>query len=90
MRLAFGALAAIERAHGKNAQRLLQRIKAERANIEAELDRLRWMPRPTRPACAIPWRILKAGNLGSTRPTPPSAGHETLGAGLVTGLSMAG
>ena len=40
VRLAFGALAAIERAQGKNAQRLLQRIKAEFANIEAELDRL--------------------------------------------------
>ena len=40
VRLAFGALAAIERAHGKNAQKLLQRVKAELANIEAELDRL--------------------------------------------------
>src|ERR671922_2050739 len=41
VRLAFRALAAIERAQGKNAQKFLQRIKAERASIEAALGRLR-------------------------------------------------
>src|ERR671922_2338489 len=41
VRLAFRALAAIERAQGKNAQKFLQRIKAERVNIEAALGRLR-------------------------------------------------
>jgi ATP-dependent exoDNAse (exonuclease V) beta subunit len=40
VRQAFSALAAVEQAQGKNAQKLLQRIKAELADIEAALDRL--------------------------------------------------
>jgi ATP-dependent helicase/nuclease subunit A len=38
---AFRALAAVEQAEGKNAQRLVQRIKNDLASIEASLERLR-------------------------------------------------
>jgi ATP-dependent helicase/nuclease subunit A len=80
VRLAFGALAAIARAHGKNAQKLLQRIKIERANIEAELDRLRLdAPADAASVCDTLADLLKAGNLGSN-PADAAlrAGHETL------------
>src|SRR5262249_4608807 len=80
VRQAFGALAAIERAQGKNAQKLLQRIKAELADIEAELSRLR----PDAPAEVARVGdtladLLKAGNLGSNPVDAPlRAGHEIL------------
>jgi ATP-dependent helicase/nuclease subunit A len=66
VRRAFRALAAIAQAQGKNAQRLLQRVKAEFADIEAGLDRLT----PDAPAdvagvCDTLADLLKAGNLGS-------------------------
>ncbi len=80
VRLAFGAMAAIERAHGKNAQKLLQRIKAEFANIAAELDRLTLdAPADMASVCDSLADLLKAGNLGS-HPTDVAlrAGHETL------------
>jgi ATP-dependent helicase/nuclease subunit A len=80
VRLALGAMAAIERAHGKNAQKLLQRIKAEYANIAAELDRLTLDgPSDVAIVCDTLADLLKAGNLGSN---PADAalrsGHETL------------
>ena len=80
MRLAFGALAAIDRAQGKNAQRLLQRIKADFANIETELGRLSLdAPADVASVCDTLADLLKAGNLGSN-PADAAlrAGHETL------------
>ena len=80
VRLAFGALAAIERAQGKNAQKLLQRIKADFANIETELDRLSLdAPAEVASVCDTLADLLKAGNLGSN-PADAAlrAGHETL------------
>jgi ATP-dependent helicase/nuclease subunit A len=80
VRLAFGALAAIERTQGKNAQKLLQRIKSELANIEAELDRLTLdAPAEVASVCDTLADLLKAGNLGSN-PADATlrAGHETL------------
>jgi len=80
VRLAFGTLAALDRAQGKNAQKLLQRIKTALANIEAELDRLTLdAPAEVASACDILADLLKAGNLGAN---PADAalrgGHETL------------
>jgi ATP-dependent helicase/nuclease subunit A len=80
VRQAFNALAAIERAQGKNTQKLLQRIKAELANIEAELERLTLdAPAEVASVCDTLADLLKAGNLGSN-PTDTllRASHETL------------
>ena len=80
VRLAFGALAALDRAQGKNAQRLLQRIKADFANIETELGRLSLdAPAEVASVCDTLADLLKAGNLGSN-PADAAlrAGHETL------------
>jgi ATP-dependent helicase/nuclease subunit A len=80
VRLAFGAMAAIEHAHGKNAQKLLQRIRTEFAHIEAELDRLTLdAPADVASVCDGLADLLKAGNLGS-HPADVAlrTGHETL------------
>jgi ATP-dependent helicase/nuclease subunit A len=63
---AFRTLAAIDRAHGKNAQKLLQRIKAGHADIEASLDRLTLdAPADAASVCDSLAELLKAGHLGS-------------------------
>jgi ATP-dependent helicase/nuclease subunit A len=80
VRQAFRALAAIERAQGKNAQKLLQRIKGELASIEAALERLTVeAPADAAGVCDTLAELLKAGNLGS-HPTdaPIRACLETL------------
>jgi ATP-dependent helicase/nuclease subunit A len=80
VRLTFSAMASLERAHGKNAQKLLQRIKTELASIEAELDRLTLeAPAEVATVCDTLADLLKAGNLGSHPVDAPlRAGHETL------------
>ena len=80
VRLAFGALAAIECAHGKNAQKLLQRVKTEFVNIEAELGHLTLdAPADVASVCDSLADLLKAGNLGSNQAdTALRTSHETL------------
>ena len=66
VRQAFRALATIERAQGKNAQKLLQRIKGELASIEAALERLTVeAPADEAGVCDTLAELLKAGNLGN-------------------------
>jgi ATP-dependent helicase/nuclease subunit A len=66
VRQAFRALAAIERAHGKNAQKLLQHVKADIATIEAALERLSLdAPADVADVCDTLAELLKVGNLGS-------------------------
>jgi ATP-dependent helicase/nuclease subunit A len=80
VRQAFVALAAIERAQGKNAQKLLHRIKSDLASIEAELDRLTLdAPAEVAGVCDTLADVLKAGNLGSNPADAPlRLSHETL------------
>lgn len=80
VRQAFRALAAIERAQGKNAQKLLHRVKADIVEIEAALGRLSVdAPADVASVCDTLAEVLKAGNLGSN-PTdaPIRACLETL------------
>ncbi len=80
VRQAFHTLAAIDRAQGKNAQKLLQRVKVGIAAIEAALDRLSVdAPADVASICDTLAGVLKAGNLGSN-PTdaPIRACLETL------------
>ncbi|MGH8064120.1 MAG: UvrD-helicase domain-containing protein [Candidatus Entotheonellia bacterium] len=80
VRQAFRTLAAIDHGQGKNAQKLLHRVKADLADIEAALDRLALdAPADVASVCDTLADLLKAGNLGS-HPTdaPLRASHETL------------
>ncbi|HEX2276204.1 MAG TPA: UvrD-helicase domain-containing protein [Candidatus Tectomicrobia bacterium] len=80
VRQAFRALATVERAQGKNAQKLLQRVKGELASIEAALERLTIeAPADEAAVCDTLAETLKAGNLGN-HPTdmPIRACLETL------------
>src|SRR4029453_16967931 len=80
VRQAFHTLAAIDRAQGKNAQKLLQRVKVGIAVIETALDRLSVdAPADVASICDTLAGVLKAGNLGSN-PTdaPIRACLETL------------
>jgi ATP-dependent helicase/nuclease subunit A len=79
-RQAFRALAGIDRAHGKNAQKLVQRIKTDLADIEAALDRLTLdAPVDAASVCDTLADLLKAGNLGSNpADAPVRLSHETL------------
>ncbi len=77
---AFRELTAIERVQGKNAQKLLQRIKTEIAAIEAELQCVSLdAPADAAGVCDRLADLLKVGNLGSN---PADAAlracHETL------------
>jgi ATP-dependent helicase/nuclease subunit A len=77
---AFRELTAIERAQGKNAQKLLQRIKTGITAIEAELECVSLdAPAEVAGICDRLADLLKAGNLGSN---PADAAlracHETL------------
>jgi ATP-dependent helicase/nuclease subunit A len=66
VRQAFRALAAIERAQGKAAQKLLHRIKADIIDIETALDRLSLdAPADVASVCDTLADLLKVGNLGS-------------------------
>ena len=80
VRQAFRALAAIDRVHGKNAQKLVQRLKAELADIEAALERLTLdAPADLASVCDTLAELLKAGNLGSnSADAPVRLGHQTL------------
>jgi ATP-dependent helicase/nuclease subunit A len=80
VRQAFRALAAIAHAQGKNAQKLLQRIKADIADIETALDRLSLdAPADMASVCDTLADMLKAGNLGSNPADAPlRACHGTL------------
>jgi ATP-dependent helicase/nuclease subunit A len=80
VRQAFRALAAIDRTHGKNAQKLVQRLKTDLADIEAGLDRLSLdAPADVASVCDTLADLLKAGNLGShPADAPVRAGHKTL------------
>jgi ATP-dependent helicase/nuclease subunit A len=72
VRQAFRALAAIEHARGKNAQKLLHRVKADIAAIEAALGRLSVdAPADVAGVCDTLAEILKAGNLGSNPTDAP-------------------
>jgi ATP-dependent helicase/nuclease subunit A len=80
VRQAFRALAAIERAQGKNAQKLLQRIKTDLASVEAALEGLTVeAAADAASVCDTLADLLKAGNLGN-HPTdlPIRACLETL------------
>jgi ATP-dependent helicase/nuclease subunit A len=72
VRQAFRGLAAIEQAHGKNAQRFLHRIKDHLAAIEAALDRvsLDAPPEAARELDALA-EYLKAGHLGKNPAEAP-------------------
>ena len=77
---AFRALAAVERAQGKNAQKLLQRVRTDLAAIESGLERLTAdAPTDAAGVCDTLADVLKAGALGN-HPTdaPIRACLETL------------
>jgi ATP-dependent helicase/nuclease subunit A len=84
VRQAFRDLASIERAQGKNAHKLLQRIKAELSTIEAALDRLQGeAAAEAASGCDTLADLLKAGNLGShPSDAPIRACHARLRAWL--------
>ncbi|HEX9872367.1 MAG TPA: UvrD-helicase domain-containing protein, partial [Candidatus Tectomicrobia bacterium] len=80
VRQAFRALAAIDRVHGKNAQKFVQRLKSELADIEAALERLTLdAPADLASVCDTLAELLKAGSLGSnSADAPVRLGHQTL------------
>lgn len=80
VRQAFRALAAIDQAQGKNAQKFLQRVKDDIASIDARLTRLDFdaSPEMARDFDALA-AYLKAGNLGKNPVDAPiRAGLATL------------
>jgi ATP-dependent helicase/nuclease subunit A len=80
VRQAFRALAALDQAQGKNAQKCLQRLKDDLATIEARLARLDFdAPSETAREFDALAAYLKAGNLGKNPADAPlRAGLATL------------